>query len=284
MSFLKNFTKDLDRFGLGDKKQDQPPQNQQSSSGYGYHGGYGNDRPPSPAAQYHAAPPQPAYQPPSDKPPLPAGWRPLFDQENQRWYYLEEDSGRTQWEAPGYNAPSPPMGGFAPPVGPPPGHAHASYGPPDGPPPSYGQGQHGAPDGPPPGRFEADYGGHAPQEKQSGGKGGMLLGAAGGLAAGAAGGALLHRMNSDRHDQDENYASYGQQIPPSESYGHATATEEESGRHDENQESSSSSSSSSDDRGRRDERDESSSSSSDDDRREDRYDDDRYDSGSDDDY
>ncbi|PNY27075.1 Uncharacterized protein TCAP_02996, partial [Tolypocladium capitatum] len=126
---------------------------------YGYHGpGQDGPRP----AQYYASPPTPAYQPPSDKPPLPRGWTPLFDQQHQRWYYVEEATGQTQWEAPGYDPPPPPRGSR-------PGDDRRAY----------GQG------------YEVN------KQKTGGGKGGVLLGATGGLAVGAIGGALLHHALSD---------------------------------------------------------------------------------------
>lgn len=153
----------------------------------------------------------PEYHPPQDKPPIPRGWIPKWDQQYQRWYYVEEATGRSQWEAPGYDATRPPMpgadsrghessyGGGAPP---PSGYGHhdsgygaggysgggGGYGGGSG----YG-GDHGG---------QGQYGGYGSEqrgdsyepekEKKSSNKSGMLLGVAGGLAVGAVGGALLN--------------------------------------------------------------------------------------------
>ncbi|KAF4467471.1 WW domain-containing, partial [Fusarium albosuccineum] len=113
MSFFKKITKGLEELGIGDKDKDEkkdesqapPPQSHDNTRAYGYHGEGGQGGPPP--SQYYAAPPQPHYQPPSDKPPLPEGWTAQFDQQHQRWYYVEVATGRTQWEAPG-QAPPPP--------------------------------------------------------------------------------------------------------------------------------------------------------------------------------
>ncbi|POR37863.1 Uncharacterized protein TPAR_01926, partial [Tolypocladium paradoxum] len=167
MSF-QNITQQFHNLGIGDGKREEPQQGQRD---YGYYGpGQGGP----PPAQYHAAPPTPAYQPPSDKPPLPQGWTPLFDQQHQRWYYAEAATGRTQWEAPGYDPRPPPMG----------------FGPGDDS-RTHGQGAYG-------GQGSADG-----KKKKGSGKGGLLLGAAGGLAAGAIGGALLHHALSDSDSDDE---------------------------------------------------------------------------------
>ncbi|KAJ4314499.1 hypothetical protein N0V84_008840, partial [Fusarium piperis] len=95
MSFFKKLTKELENFGIGDKdekkdasqSQAPPPPPAEGTRPYGYHGEGGQGGPPP--AQYYASPPQPAYQPPSDKPPLPEGWTAQFDQQHQRWYYVE---------------------------------------------------------------------------------------------------------------------------------------------------------------------------------------------------
>lgn len=63
---------------------------------------------------------------------MPPGWITQWDQNSQRWYYIEQATGRTQWDPP-VQSPAP-QGPYAPP--PPPGVYGA---------PPYGQ-QHGAPD------------------------------------------------------------------------------------------------------------------------------------------
>ncbi|KAI0395736.1 hypothetical protein F5Y17DRAFT_175241 [Xylariaceae sp. FL0594] len=133
------FNKLVDKLDLGGKEgkerphnRDYPPSSQQhnqyrqygegqshqSSSPYGYsdsqtqqpyssppqQGAY-----PADGGQYHqqglspslASGLEPVYSPPQDKPPLPSGWIPKWDPHYQRWYYAEEATGRTQWEAPG---------------------------------------------------------------------------------------------------------------------------------------------------------------------------------------
>jgi hypothetical protein len=37
---------------------------------------------------------------PAQGPPAPKGWSQEFDQQSQRWFYLEHASGRSQWEPP----------------------------------------------------------------------------------------------------------------------------------------------------------------------------------------
>ena len=44
---------------------------------------------------------------------MPPGWHAQFDQNSQRWYYVEQATGRTQWDPPAH-AP-PPQGPYAPP-------------------------------------------------------------------------------------------------------------------------------------------------------------------------
>lgn len=125
-----------------------------------YYGGPSQHYPPPGSDQYQPPPdgqysPGPVYSPPPDKPPLPQGWVPQFDREYARWYYFDQATGRSQWEAPGYVPPRPPLPG-----------ADRAYGS------GYGGGQ----------------GGGVPQ---SSGRGKMMLAAAGGAVAGAAAGALL---------------------------------------------------------------------------------------------
>ncbi|RMD41186.1 hypothetical protein DV735_g3965, partial [Chaetothyriales sp. CBS 134920] len=70
---------------------------------------------------YSAPPPPQAGQ--ASLPPLPPGWIAQWDQNSQRYFYVEQATGRTQWEAPvaaygahsGYGAP--PSGYGAPPSG-----------------------------------------------------------------------------------------------------------------------------------------------------------------------
>ncbi|PTB76789.1 hypothetical protein M440DRAFT_1354944 [Trichoderma longibrachiatum ATCC 18648] len=99
MSYVDNLSGQFGELGLGGSQSHQPPPPSGEHGDYGYHSANRDDARP---AQYYASSPQPTYQPPSDKPPLPQGWIPLFDQSRQRWYYANQETGVTQWEAPGY--------------------------------------------------------------------------------------------------------------------------------------------------------------------------------------
>ncbi|KAI4191158.1 MAG: hypothetical protein L6R41_000295 [Letrouitia leprolyta] len=154
--------------------------------------------------QTYGAPPS---HPPSNAgpPQLPPGWISQWDPNSQRYYYLEQATGRTQWDPPQpYN-----QSGFAPPPMGASGVAHNSYG-----------GQHGQPSGyysqETTHTFQDSHGGvkevTEKKEKKSG-KGGMLAAGAGGLAVGAVGGAVLaHEMGEDSSD-DEHHGEHYQQQP-----------------------------------------------------------------------
>ncbi|KAL6796789.1 hypothetical protein J3E68DRAFT_426337 [Trichoderma sp. SZMC 28012] len=228
MSYVDNLSGQFGSLGIGGSQPYQSPPPPGGQGGYGYHSANQDGGPP---AQYHASPPMPTYQPPSDKPAIPQGWIPLFDQSRQRWYYANKETGATQWEAPGYIAPPPrpPMESYpseesrgsgpspyppAAPYGPtpggygapPPGHSpSASYSAPPLPPAGYG-----APAGGYGHSSQGSYGGEGRGEgyseekkKKSSGKGGLLLGAAGGVAAGLVGGALLHHALEDSSSDEE---------------------------------------------------------------------------------
>ncbi|KAK8119134.1 uncharacterized protein PG998_003760 [Apiospora kogelbergensis] len=234
---------DLDLGGKRDEQQHQPPQASRGYDGFGGHSGYpGGSGPPPPQSYQQAAPrarntginthlpyllvslvanhtlplssgraivwwrtPGPVYSPPRDKPPIPQGWIPQFDQQHQRWYYVEEASGRSQWEAPGFNS-----GGGSDTRG------HD---------PSYGGGGGGPGYGAPPPQQYGGYPGSSPypqqQEKQKSGSSGMLLGAAGGIAAGAVGGALLANALDDSDDEHKQQAYAQQQSYGGDPYSHA---------------------------------------------------------------
>lgn len=109
---------------------------------YGQHQQYGGAPPPSgygqpPYSGYNSPPPhqQPYGAPPSGppgEPHLPPGWIKQWDHNSQRYYYVEQATGRTQWDAPqGYNYSSPPPpshGGYAPPPSGPGGYHDQSRG------------------------------------------------------------------------------------------------------------------------------------------------------------
>ncbi|KAL6866743.1 hypothetical protein J3F83DRAFT_715566 [Trichoderma novae-zelandiae] len=236
MSYVDNLSGQFGELGLGGSQSHQPrPEASGQHGDYGYHSANRDGAPP---AQFYASPPQPTYQPPSDKPPLPQGWIPLFDQSRQRWYYASQETGVTQWEAPGYVAPPPrpPLetypsedsrgsgqspyppavpyghtpGGYSAPPGPP--HS-GSYGAPPVPPAGYGAlaGEYGS-HGEYGGYGGGDYGEEKKTKKKSSGSSGMLLGAAGGVAAGLVGGALLHHaLEDDSSGSDEERPHYAPQ-------------------------------------------------------------------------
>ncbi|KAK8145965.1 hypothetical protein G3M48_003788 [Beauveria asiatica] len=197
-AYQDNLSHNFGNLGLGPNNGQYPPQQQ----GYGYQGQQQQPPPsqyssPPPQDQYGSPPPAPPYQPPQDKPPIPREWRPFYDHHQQRWYYVNETSRETQWEAPGYYAPSS-LGGDTrdayPPSGPPPGHYAYSPppGPPSGPPP--GQYAYSPPPGPPSGATKSSGGG-------MGMAGGMALGAVAGLAAGAAGSYLFGKAEDAVEDK-----------------------------------------------------------------------------------
>lgn len=133
--------------------------------------------------QSHYAPPgQAPYPPPSQPsgPPCPPGWTAKWDQNAQRWYYVEHSTGRSQWEAPSHGA----VGGY--------GEAGAGHAP------QYGshdatrgygghEGQHGY-------AGQHGYDSHGGEHKEKKSSNALLYGA-GGAAAGAIGGAyLMHQL------------------------------------------------------------------------------------------
>ncbi|KAK5991149.1 hypothetical protein PT974_09427 [Cladobotryum mycophilum] len=225
-SYFNNITQEFQGLGLGGNSErpssqySSPPPPNRDYGEYGYHGPNQGAPPP---AQYYAAPPLPTYQPPSDKPPLPQGWIPLFDQGRQRWYYANQQDGHTQWEAPGYIPPRPPMETY-------PSSDSRTYGT-----PGYGSGatspyppavpygptpgSYNGPPGPPPstGAYAGyDEKGSSDKKKKSG-KGGMLLGAGAGIAAGLAGGALLHHAlhdDSSSSSDEEEERRHEEDRPP----------------------------------------------------------------------
>ncbi|KAI0870093.1 hypothetical protein GGS24DRAFT_123517 [Hypoxylon argillaceum] len=161
--------------------------------------------------QYSSPPPpsqDPIYEHPSGKPPLPDGWVPQWDRQYQRWYYAEEATGRTQWEAPGARNSESRGWGSSGDVshG---GSGYDSYS--HAPPPAPGYEQY-------PSRAQGEYynGGQEKKKKDH-----TLLYAAGGLAAGAIGGALIANALNDSDDEEHHSAPPPQQYvpPPSDSYG-----------------------------------------------------------------
>lgn len=113
---------------------------------------------------------QPPQQYPPSGPQLPPGWISQWDLNSQRYYYLEQATGRTQWEAPtggGWGGPPAPPGGA-------PGY-YQSYG-------------HAMPGVPPVGGHDDHsraYYGTNHQEKKGSGTGKLIAAGVGGAALGA---------------------------------------------------------------------------------------------------
>ena len=143
--------------------------------------GYGHDQSSSYGHQQQSfGGPPPSHSGLPAGTPLPPGWIAQWDQNSQRNYYLEQATGRTQWEPlqASYGGPPPPMGG--------------GYGTAPG---------HGAPGGSYSQQYQQYTDNHGNQhreiheKKEKSGKGGMLAAGAGGLAVGAVGGAMVgHAM------------------------------------------------------------------------------------------
>ncbi|KAI1737839.1 hypothetical protein F4680DRAFT_427207 [Xylaria scruposa] len=197
----------------------------------GYRDSYGSPHPPPPQSggypgqyqqrDYNNPPPpsqDPVYTHPEGKPPLPHGWIPQWDRQYQRWYYAEEATGRTQWEAPGgrsfENRGYGPSGDYNQSSHGTPGYQ--SYGHDSGH-DSRGYDAHGSSGYPP----HPGYG-EAPAEKPKKDK--TLLYAAGGLAAGAIGGALIANALNDSDDEEHHHSA-----PPPQQYVPAPAAYEAPG-------------------------------------------------------
>ncbi|KAI6093306.1 hypothetical protein F4821DRAFT_78672 [Hypoxylon rubiginosum] len=226
MSFLSKLADKLDDLNIGgssEKPKDReggypsqqsypPPSQQYEGGGYSqqsYPPQYGGSPAPPQSGggypdrqqgYYSSPPPQPSgptYAPPSDKPPIPAGWIPQFDQQYQRWYYYEEATGRSQWEAPGYHAGS--LGedrgygshGESSHGAPAPGYGYSSHD-------SHGYGGHGESGYGHSGESHGEYRG---EEKKKKDHSGLMMGAVGGLAVGAIGGALLADALDDSDEE-----------------------------------------------------------------------------------
>ncbi|KAI4217888.1 MAG: hypothetical protein LQ349_008969 [Xanthoria aureola] len=183
--------------------KDQSFQNQQAP--YGQQPQYGQ-------SQAYGAPP-PSHAPSTGGPPLPPGWIAQWDQNSQRYYYLDQATGRTQWEL-----PQPPQGSY-----PPPGAPQGSFPPAGAPMGAPGYDTRSAPGGyysqetkqVVPNADGSGYKATVEKKEKKDGKGGMLAAGAGGLAVGAVGGAMIgHAMGDDSDEEHRNYSqqpSYGQQ-------------------------------------------------------------------------
>lgn len=120
---------------------------------------------------------------------IPPRFEPCFDRWEQAWYYFDTQTGRSQWEAPGYEAPNESAASaqeYYPGHG---GYPGGGYG---GPRPSADLQE-----------TESDYGGRpgghgdqAPPAESRTDSSDVLLGATSGLATGAIGGTLLQHALS----------------------------------------------------------------------------------------
>ncbi|KAI9672325.1 MAG: hypothetical protein M1817_003347 [Caeruleum heppii] len=221
MSFFKKMTKEFEDLKTSFSKDDDK---KASSGDKGHIGDHeqkhdvvhqpGQQPPYGGQASYGQPPPQSypqSYAPPSSTPnqdALPPGWIKQWDSASQRFFYVDQSTGKTQWEPPTFSAHPPPSapGGYAPPSGAhdaPRGEASGYYS---------GAGHSPMPPGAPPSgnpygqQLHPEQGDKAKKEKDKG-KGGMMAGAAGGLAVGAVGGALVGHAMGDDSDEERRYAA-----------------------------------------------------------------------------
>jgi len=170
---------DKDKQKKQSQKMDYPPTDQhrdfnQNSNIYNQYPPYGQQ----PGPQYaHSPPPPPSgYGQPQPGPQLPPGWIAQWDANSQRWYYLEQATGRTQWELPSWNGPLGGVPGFQK------GYGHAMPAVP------YMQGH---------GEHSREYYTGSGGQKKGSGMGGMVAAGLGGAAIGAIAGHALGDSDSD---------------------------------------------------------------------------------------
>ncbi|KAH7026457.1 uncharacterized protein B0I36DRAFT_414950 [Microdochium trichocladiopsis] len=218
MSFFKKlvdkvedlFEDDKDK----DKKNEKPADNHGSAppppdqTGNRNFGGDQHQQPPyqqyPPQGQYppqqHQYPPQQHYPPPQGPPapygappPMPPGWHAQWDQNQNRWYYVEQATGRSQWDPPAVIGSHPPQGPYAPLLVLPLDSLHTrSTASPMPPPPQHGEFGHGSHSG-----YGGDSG-HGEHKKESSGTGKLVAAGVGGAAVGAIGGAIIaHELTED---------------------------------------------------------------------------------------
>ncbi|ETN43291.1 uncharacterized protein HMPREF1541_02450 [Cyphellophora europaea CBS 101466] len=217
MGFLDKLKEKMDDLLDDDKNKPHDQTRGQSDSYYGQQGhqGYGGGPPP---------PPQ-GHGPPPGGPQLPPGWTQQWDQNSNRWYYVEQATGRTQWDPPAF---SPGPGYGAPPPGAPYGHdqSRGAFSPP--PQQGYGYPQQGYPQqgyGHPPGPGYPQ-GQYLTEEEQK--KKGMnpMVAGLGGAALGAAGGAwIAHEMTEDDNNNTVTSTTYASAPPPGgDPYGYGAGS------------------------------------------------------------
>lgn len=169
-----------------------------------YDGGYQQPPPPAPydnrppyERSPYSAPPPGARPPPNPPPPAPPGWHQEWEPSTRRAFWVEEATGRSQWESP---FPS------AAPAGPPSGYYDGSR---SVPPPEPAGGYYAPPPGPPPMEYgDRGYGGGYEQheEKKSSNAGKYLAAGAAGLALGGIAGAVIEHEVSKYHHTLKSFA------------------------------------------------------------------------------
>ncbi|KAF1914207.1 hypothetical protein BDU57DRAFT_549431 [Ampelomyces quisqualis] len=126
MDFLKKKMKEL--LDDGDKKPEKNPEDASKDSSHAapdatrgasdsFYGqapqgqGYPQQAYPQQQPYGQGPPPVGPPAPMGAPPPMPPGWVQQWDQNSQRWYYVEQATGRTQWDPPAHLPPGP----YAPP-------------------------------------------------------------------------------------------------------------------------------------------------------------------------
>ncbi|KAJ5633326.1 hypothetical protein N7490_009665 [Penicillium lividum] len=150
------------------------------------------DRPPYDRG--YSGPPPGARPPPGPPPPLPPGWHQEWEPNARRAFWVEDATGRPQWE--------PPFG---------PGMDY-SRGPP-GPPEPQG-GYYNAPPGPPPGAYDQrgpggyDYQQQQQQPEQKSNTGKYIAAGLAGVAIGGLGGAFIEHEIDENNEEDDERRAY----------------------------------------------------------------------------
>ncbi|KAL8974849.1 MAG: hypothetical protein Q9197_000928 [Variospora fuerteventurae] len=208
MSFFKKMVDKIEDMVGDDDKKDKKAKEDKQEHGEGTkdQSSYQNYQ----QAPFGSQPPgaQPFSPPnPTGGPPLPPGWIAQWDANSQRYYFLEQATGRTQWEPPhqivGSHSGPPPFG--APLMG---SHGYDQHGPSTG--GYYSQEVRHTVEGSHGGGPKEMYVKEEKKEKKEG-KGGMLAAGAGGLAVGAVGGAMIAHAAGDDSSDDERQQVYQQQ-------------------------------------------------------------------------
>lgn len=139
---------------------------------------------------------------------MPPGWTQQWDQNSQRWFYIEQATGRTQWDPPAHLPPGP----YAPPAPgapyvPQPGHDERAL---------FGNTQgHQGHDYTPTGQATNQ------KEKDKGHSTAMLAAAGvGGIAAGAF---IGHQLADSDSDDEKKHAAAAAAPPASDPYGYGAA-------------------------------------------------------------